>query len=97
MNALDDLCVFFERLSANNLGELDSYYAMNAWFKDPFHEVTGVDATSCQVRAFASPGAFPVKNGTPSSCGKWISPCLSPISPPLSVVPPTSPSILTVR
>ena len=44
MNALDDLCVYFERLSAHNLGELDVYYAKDAWFKDPFHEVTGVEA-----------------------------------------------------
>jgi steroid delta-isomerase len=44
MNALDDLCVYFERLSANNLGELDAYYAIDARFKDPFHEVTGVNA-----------------------------------------------------
>ena len=44
MNALDALCVYFERLSADNLGELDRYYATDAWFKDPFHEVTGVDA-----------------------------------------------------
>jgi len=50
MNTLDDLCVFFERLSANNLGELGSYYAMNAWFKDPFHEVTGVDAIRAILR-----------------------------------------------
>ena len=44
MNALDALCDYFERLSAGNLGELDAYYAANAWFKDPFHEVTGVAA-----------------------------------------------------
>lgn len=50
MNALDDLCVYFERLSANNLGELGSYYATDAWFKDPFHEVTGVDAIRAILR-----------------------------------------------
>ncbi|MGV8990189.1 MAG: nuclear transport factor 2 family protein [Thiobacillus sp.] len=50
MNALDDLCVYFERLSANNLGELDSYYATNAWFKDPFHKVTGVEAIRAILR-----------------------------------------------
>lgn len=44
MNTLDDLCAYFERLSAHNLGELGVYYALDAWFKDPFHEVTGVDA-----------------------------------------------------
>jgi len=41
MNALDALCDYFERLDAGNLTELDAYYAQNAWFKDPFHEVTG--------------------------------------------------------
>ncbi len=44
MNALDALCDYFERLSAADLGELDAYYAADAWFKDPFHEVTGVAA-----------------------------------------------------
>ena len=44
MTALDALCDYFERLSAANLGELDAYYAAGAWFKDPFHEVTGVAA-----------------------------------------------------
>jgi hypothetical protein len=37
MSALDDLCLYFERLSASNLGELDTYYAADAHFKDPFH------------------------------------------------------------
>ena len=44
MNALDALCDYFERLSAANLDELDAHYATDAWFKDPFHEVTGVAA-----------------------------------------------------
>lgn len=50
MNALDALCVVFERLSAHNLNELDNYYAPNAWFKDPFHEVTGIDAIRAILR-----------------------------------------------
>ena len=50
MNVLDALCVYFERLSAHNLGELDNYYATDAWFKDPFHEVTGVDAIRAILR-----------------------------------------------
>lgn len=50
MNALDALCIYFERLSAHNLSELDSYYARDAWFKDPFHEVTGVDAIRAILR-----------------------------------------------
>ncbi|MBT9566957.1 MAG: nuclear transport factor 2 family protein [Thiobacillus sp.] len=59
MNALDALCTYFERLSANNLGELDAYYATNAWFKDPFHEVTGVGAIRAILRHTFSklPGA----------------------------------------
>ncbi len=44
MNALDTLCDYFDRLAADNLDELDRYYAADAWFKDPFHEVTGVEA-----------------------------------------------------
>lgn len=44
MNALDALCVYFEKLSADNLDELDTYYAADARFKDPFHEVIGVAA-----------------------------------------------------
>ncbi|MDO9468367.1 MAG: nuclear transport factor 2 family protein [Thiobacillus sp.] len=44
MNALDALCVYFEKLSANNLDALDTYYAADARFKDPFHEVAGVEA-----------------------------------------------------
>ena len=44
MNALDALCDYFERLDAGNLGEIDAHYARDAWFKDPFHEVTGVEA-----------------------------------------------------
>jgi len=44
MNALDALCDYFEQLSAANLDQLDTYYAADARFKDPFHEVTGVAA-----------------------------------------------------
>jgi steroid delta-isomerase len=50
MNALDALCEYFERLSAGNLDELDAYYAADAWFKDPFHEVTGVAAIRAILR-----------------------------------------------
>lgn len=42
MNSLDALSDYFDRLTADNLNELDRYYEANAWFKDPFHEVTGV-------------------------------------------------------
>lgn len=59
MNALDALCDYFERLSADNLDELNAYYAEEAWFKDPFHEVRGVDAIRAILRhTFAKlPGA----------------------------------------
>lgn len=41
---LDALCDYYERLSVQNLAELEGYYAQHAWFKDPFHEVNGVVA-----------------------------------------------------
>jgi steroid Delta-isomerase len=59
MNALDALCNYFERLSADKLDELDQHYAADAWFKDPFHEVTGVETIRAILRhTFAKlPGA----------------------------------------
>lgn len=50
MNALDALCDYFENLSADTLGEIDVYYAADAWFKDPFHEVSGVAAIRAILR-----------------------------------------------
>lgn len=50
MNALDALCAYFEKLSADNLDELDTYYAADARFKDPFHEVVGVAAIRAILR-----------------------------------------------
>ena len=50
MNALDALCDYFEKLSADTLGQLDAHYAADAWFKDPFHEVTGVTAIRTILR-----------------------------------------------
>jgi steroid delta-isomerase len=50
MNALDALCDFFERLSADTLGEFDAHYAADAWFKDPFHEVSGVESIRAILR-----------------------------------------------
>lgn len=44
MNALDRLCDWFERLSPDTLGELDQHYAADVRFKDPFHDVAGVEA-----------------------------------------------------
>lgn len=34
---------FFESLSPGRLGELDQFYTPNAYFKDPFNEVRGLD------------------------------------------------------
>jgi steroid delta-isomerase len=42
--ALNRLCAYFERLSLGNLGELGEFYAADARFKDPFHDVVGVKA-----------------------------------------------------
>jgi len=50
MNALDTLCNYFEKLSADTLGELDAHYAADAWFKDPFHEVSGVESIRAILR-----------------------------------------------
>lgn len=50
MSALDALCDYFDRLSVDTLGELDAYYARDAWFKDPFHEVNGVGAIGTILR-----------------------------------------------
>ena len=50
MNALDALCDYFEKLSADTLDELDAHYAAGTWFKDPFHEVTGVEAIRAILR-----------------------------------------------
>ena len=44
MTSLDALCDWFDRLSPATLHELDRYYADDARFKDPFHEVQGVAA-----------------------------------------------------
>ncbi len=72
MNALDALCDYFEKLSANHLDQLDTYYAADARFKDPFHEVTGVAAIRAILRhtidklpgaRFRVTGRFPGKDG----------------------------------
>lgn len=41
---LDDLVDFFETLTPESLERFPEYYANDAWFKDPFNEVRGVDA-----------------------------------------------------
>jgi len=47
---LDALCDYFERLSSDNLDKLDAHYAADAWFKDPFHEVSGVESIRAILR-----------------------------------------------
>lgn len=44
MTTLDALCAYFDRLSPATLDELGDFYAEDARFKDPFHDVTGVAA-----------------------------------------------------
>ena len=41
---LDDLVDFFETLTPQSLDRFPEFYAADAWFKDPFNEVHGVDA-----------------------------------------------------
>ena len=41
---LDDLVGFFETLTPQSLERFPEFYAANAWFKDPFNEVRGVEA-----------------------------------------------------
>ena len=41
---LDDLVDFFETLTPQSLDRFPEFYAVDAWFKDPFNEVRGVDA-----------------------------------------------------
>ena len=41
---LDDLVSFFETLTPQSLERFPEYYAADAWFKDPFNEVRGVEA-----------------------------------------------------
>jgi len=50
MNALDTLCDYFDTLDAGKLDQLDLHYAAHAWFKDPFHEVRGVEAIRAILR-----------------------------------------------
>lgn len=41
--ALDRTVDLFENLSPQRLSELDSLYTVDAFFKDPFNEVNGID------------------------------------------------------
>lgn len=44
MSTLDELADFYERLTVDDLGRLDTLYAPDAHFKDPFNDVRGVPA-----------------------------------------------------
>lgn len=44
MTPLDALCDYFDRLTPATLDELPRFYAPDARFKDPFHDVRGVAA-----------------------------------------------------
>ena len=41
---LDPLIRFFESITPESVSRFPEFYAENAWFKDPFNEVLGVDA-----------------------------------------------------
>lgn len=44
MAVLDDLIAFYEHLSLADVERLGDFYASEAYFKDPFNEVCGVEA-----------------------------------------------------
>jgi ketosteroid isomerase-like protein len=69
---LDALCDFFERLDRGGLDRLGEHYATDAWFKDPFHEVRGIDRIRAILQhtfdvlpgaRFRVTGRFPGKTG----------------------------------
>jgi steroid delta-isomerase len=37
------IAAFYETLSPQSLAQLDAFYTPNAWFKDPFNEVRGIE------------------------------------------------------
>lgn len=44
MSNVARLVAFFESLTPESVARLGEHYAANAWFKDPFNEVTGLDS-----------------------------------------------------
>ena len=44
MQKLEELVSFYETLTPERVGALDRLYAQDAYFKDPFNEVRGLDA-----------------------------------------------------
>jgi SnoaL-like domain len=41
---LSELAAWYEALTPETLASIGEHYADNAWFKDPFNEVSGLDA-----------------------------------------------------
>ena len=41
---LSALVDWYETLTPETLGRMGEFYAANAWFKDPFNDVTGLEA-----------------------------------------------------
>ena len=44
MSAVARIVEYFESLTPDTVARLSEHYAANAWFKDPFNEVTGLEA-----------------------------------------------------
>lgn len=44
MNRVDELVAYYENLSEGSVDDLARFYAPDAFFKDPFNEVRGVEA-----------------------------------------------------
>ena len=42
--AVDSIVALFEGMRAEDVRRLDAFYTADAWFKDPFNEVTGLPA-----------------------------------------------------
>jgi ketosteroid isomerase-like protein len=42
--AVDRIVALFENMQREDVRALDAYYAIDAWFKDPFNEVRGLPA-----------------------------------------------------
>jgi len=41
---LEEIVRWWEGLTRESVAEIDRYYVPDAWFKDPFNEVTGIEA-----------------------------------------------------
>ncbi len=44
MTGIDDLVAWFETLSAQSVRRIGDYYSADAYFKDPFNEVRGIES-----------------------------------------------------